>query len=162
MDGDHTMEQCGDVTEEVLRTVFSQLYNQHVMLEGMLLKPNMVLPGLTCSWQKTADEVADATIHCFLRTVPAAVAGIAFLSGGQSPELASERLNVMNLRFKSRMPWPLAFSFARAIQQPAMEVWKGLDSNVVAAQNALLHRADGNRLARRGEYSSTMDKRIDP
>lgn len=162
MDGDHTMEQCGDLTEEVLRTVFSQLYNQHVMLEGMLLKPNMVLPGLTCSRQETADEVADATIHCFLRTVPAAVAGIAFLSGGQSPELASERLNVMNLRFKSRMPWPLAFSFARAIQQPAMEIWKGLDSNVVAAQTALLHRANCNRLARRGEYSSTMDKSTDP
>ena len=102
MDGEHTLEQCFAVTEEVLRTVFTQLYAQRVMLEGMILKPNMVLPGLTCPKQETVDEVADATVRCLLRAVPAAVPGIAFLSGGQSAKLASARLNAMNVRFKSR------------------------------------------------------------
>ena len=125
MDGEHTLERCCEVTEEVLRTVFNQLYTQRVMLEGMILKPNMVLPGLTCPKQEAVDEVADATVRCLLRAVPAAVPGIAFLSGGQSAELASARLNAMNVRFKSRLPWALAFSFARAIQQPALEIWQG-------------------------------------
>ena len=125
MDGDHTLERCFEVTEKVLREVFCQLYTQRVMLEGMILKPNMVLPGSTCPKQKSLDEVADATINCLLRAVPAAVPAIAFLSGGQSPELASARLNEMNVRFRSRLPWALAFSFARAIQQPALELWKG-------------------------------------
>ncbi|HZM01971.1 MAG TPA: class I fructose-bisphosphate aldolase [Candidatus Saccharimonadales bacterium] len=116
MDGEHTLERCNEVTEEVLRTVFNQLSIQRVMLEGMILKPNMVLPGLTCPKQEAVDEVADATVRCLLRVVPAAVPGIAFLSGGQSAELASARLNAMNVRSKSRPPWALAFSFARAIQ----------------------------------------------
>ena len=116
MDGEHTLERCNEVTEEVLRTVFNQLSIQRVMLEGMILKPNMVLPGLTCPKQEAVDEVADATVRCLLRVVPAAVPGIAFLSGGQSAELASARLNAMNVRFKSQLPWALAFSFARAIQ----------------------------------------------
>ena len=116
MDGEHTLERCREVTEEVLRTVFHQLYAQRVTLEGMILKPNMVLPGLTCPQQAAVDEVADATVRCLLRTVPAAVPGIAFLSGGQSSELASARLNAMNARFKSQLPWALAFSFSRAIQ----------------------------------------------
>ena len=125
MDGDHTLEQCNKVTDEVLRFVFRELFSQRVMLEGMILKPNMVVPGLTCPRQETVDEVADATVNCFLRTVPAAVPAIAFLSGGQSAELASARLNAMNLRFKTRLPWALAFSFSRAIQQPALEAWDG-------------------------------------
>ena len=158
MDGEHTLERCGEVTEEVLRTVFNQLYTQRVMLEGMLLKPNMVLPGLTCPKQEAVDEVADATVKCLLRAVPAAVPGIAFLSGGQSAELASARLNAMNVRFKSRMPWALAFSFARAIQQPALEIWQGKEANVLAAQQALYHRAKCNRAARRGEYNAAMEK----
>ena len=183
MDGEHTLERCGEVTEEVLRTVFNQLYTQRVMLEGMILKPNMVLPGLTCPPQEEVkevavgeqqyqvrlidrqqdevedvDEVADATVRCLLRAVPAAVPGIAFLSGGQSAELASARLNAMNVRFKSRLPWALAFSFARAIQQPALEIWRGEDAHVLAAQQALLHRARCNRAARRGEYSGAMEK----
>ena len=149
MDGEHTLERCGEVTEEVLRTVFNQLYTQRVMLEGMILKPNMVLPGLTCPKQEAVDEVADATVKCLLRAVPAAVPGIAFLSGGQSAELASARLNAMNVRFKSRLPWALAFSFARAIQQPALEIWQGEEANVLAAQQALFHRpgATGLRVA---------------
>ena len=149
----------------------------------MILKPNMVLPGLTCPPQeevkevaigeqqyqvrltdrrrdevKDVDEVADATVRCLLRAVPAAVPGITFLSGGQSSELASARLNAMNVRFKSRVPWALAFSFARAIQQPALEIWQGDEANVAAAQQALEHRARCNRAARRGEYSATMEK----
>jgi fructose-bisphosphate aldolase class I len=157
MDGEHTLEQCREVTEEVLRTVFSQLYAQRVTLEGMILKPNMVLPGSTCPKQESVDEVADATVRCLLRAVPAAVPGIAFLSGGQSGELASARLNAMNVRFKSRLPWALAFSFARAIQQPAMEIWQGKEANVPAAQQALIHRARCNRAARRGGYSAAME-----
>ena len=158
MDGDHTLQRCFEVTEEVLRTVFNQLYTQGVLLEGMILKPNMVLPGLTCPKQETVDEVADATVRCLLRAVPAAVPGIAFLSGGQSGELASARLNAMNVRFKSRLPWALAFSFARAIQQPALEIWQGEEAHVLAAQQALYHRARCNRAARRGEYDAAMEK----
>jgi fructose-bisphosphate aldolase class I len=158
MDGEHTLERCGEVTEEVLRTVFNQLHTQRVMLEGMILKPNMVLPGLTCPEQETVDEVADATVRCLLRAVPAAVQGITFLSGGQSAELASARLNGMNVRFKSRLPWALAFSFARAIQQPALEIWHGKEVHVLAAQQALYHRAKCNRAARRGEYNAAMEK----
>jgi fructose-bisphosphate aldolase class I len=158
MDGGHTLERCREVTEEVLRTVFSQLYSQRVMLEGLILKPNMVLPGLKCPRQESVDEVADATVTCLLRAVPAAVPGIAFLSGGQSAELASARLNAMNSRFKSRMPWALAFSFSRAIQQPALEIWQGQDANNLAAQQALLKRARCNQAARRGEYTAAMER----
>ena len=157
MDGLHTLDRCCKITEEVLRTVFSQLYTQGVMLEGMILKPNMALPGLTCPKQESVDDVADATVRSLLRSVPAAVPGIAFLSGGQSAELASARLNAMNVRFKSRAPWALAFSFARAIQQPALEIWRGQEAHVLAAQQALYHRASCNRAARRGEYSVGME-----
>jgi fructose-bisphosphate aldolase class I len=159
MDGEHSLEQCCKVTDEVLRTVFSQLFAQRVMLEGMILKPNMVLPGLACTKQETVDEVADATVSCFLRAVPAAVPAIAFLSGGQSAELASARLNAMNARFKSRLPWAVAFSFSRAIQQPALEIWKGQEANVRAAQQTLYHRAHCNQAARRGEYNAAMENR---
>ena len=164
MDGAHTLSRCDEVTEEVLQTVFNQLYTQRVILEGMILKPNMVLPGLTCSQQESVDEVADATVNCLLRAVPAAVPGITFLSGGQSGELASARLNAMNLKFKSRSPtvgqspspWALAFSFGRAIQQPALELWQGKEANVSKAQQALLHQAKCNWAARRGEYKAAM------
>lgn len=158
MDGAHSLERCADVTGEVLHTVFDQLHRQRVMLEGVILKPNMVLPGLGCPTQKAVEEVADATVLCLLRTVPAAVAGIAFLSGGQPAELASARLNAMHVRFKSRLPWPLTFSFSRAVQQPALEIWRGEEINVPAAQHALLHRAQCNRAARRGEYSSALER----
>jgi len=157
MDGEHSLDRCREVSEEVLRTVFNQLYKQRVTLECMILKPNMVLPGLSCPRQEAVDEVADATVKCLLRAVPAAVPGIAFLSGGQPSELASARLNAMNVRFKSRLPWALAFSFARAIQQPALEIWRGKESNVFAAQQALSHRAMCNRAARRGEYDAAME-----
>jgi fructose-bisphosphate aldolase class I len=185
MDGDHTLERCRIVTEEVLRNVFIQLNCQRVLLEGMILKPNMVLPGLTCPPQQEIkevgtgeqqyhvrlkdrqpdeeqdiDEVANITVKSLWRTVPAAVPGIAFLSGGQSTVLATARLNTMNLRFKSQLPWALAFSFARAIQQPALDIWRGQEANVKAAQQALLHRAKCNRAARRGEYTATTEKTV--
>jgi fructose-bisphosphate aldolase class I len=160
MEGSHSLERCRATTEEVLRTVFEQLYVQRVMLEGMILKPNMVLPGLQCADQASAAEIAAATLTCLLRSVPAAVPGIAFLSGGQSGELASARLNAMNARsnpLRSKLPWAVAFSFARAIQQPALEIWRGQDANIAAAQNALYHRANCNRAARRGEYDAAME-----
>ena len=157
MDGDHTLERCREVTEEALHLVFDELHAQRVLLEGMLLKPNMVLPGADAADPGSVEAVADATVGCFLRAVPAAVAGIAFLSGGQPWKLASAHLNAMNLRFRGRMPWALAFSFARAIQQPALEIWGGQAANVGPAQQALLHRADCNRAARRGDYDAAAD-----
>lgn len=157
MDGEHTLERCRKVTEEALRNVFIQLNSQRVLLEGIILKPNMVLPGLTCPQQASDDAVAEATVQCLLRNVPAAVPGIAFLSGGQSAELASARLNAMNVRFKSRAPWALSFSYGRALQQPALEIWHFQEANLKAAQEALLHRATCNRAARRGEYNAAKE-----
>jgi fructose-bisphosphate aldolase class I len=161
MDGEHPLERCFEVTAEVLRTVFSQLNTQGVALERMILKPNMVLPGNDCPKQDSVEEVADATVTCLLRAVPAAVPGIAFLSGGQPYELASARLNAMNLRFKTRMPWALTFSFSRAIQQPALEIWKGQQANAAAAQQALYHRARCNSAARLGQYRTEMENNVD-
>lgn len=158
MDGAHSLARCSEVTEQVLRTVFTQLHAQRVMLEAMILKPNMVLPGSNYPTPASLNEVADATVRCFLQAVPAAVTGIAFLSGGQESKLASARLNAMNVKFKSRSPWPLSFSFARAIQQPALEIWRGNEANVRAAQQALSDRARRNRAARRGEYDAAMEQ----
>jgi fructose-bisphosphate aldolase class I len=158
MTGDHSLERCRELTKDVLQSVFSHLFVQRVMLEGMILKANMVLPGLTCPKQESIDEVADATLRCLLQVVPAAVPGVAFLSGGQSCELASARLNAMNAKFRSPLRWALAFSFARGIQQPALEIWKGSIHNVVAAQHALVHRARCNKAARRGEYTAAMEE----
>lgn len=160
MEGGHTLERCRETTEEVLHTVFNKLFAQRVMLEGMILKPNMVLPGLSNHEPVTLNEVADATVTSLLRMVPAAVPGIAFLSGGQSAELATARLNAMNARFKSKLPWPLSFSFARAIEQPAMEIWRGDGANAEAAQQMLDHRARCNRAARRGEYDLSMERQL--
>lgn len=158
MDGDHSLQQCADVTNQVLHAVFNALYDQRVEFEGMLLKPNMVLPGLDSTTQDSLEAVADATVKCFLRCVPAAVPGIAFLSGGQSAELASERLNEMHIRFKDKMPWQLTFSYSRAIQQPALDKWAGDDGNVAEAQKLLVHRAWCNSAARKGEYKPAMEK----
>ena len=158
MDGDHTIERCFEVTEQVLHAVFNQLYTQGVILEGMILKPNMIVPGLACPTQVSVNEVADATVKCLLRTVPAAVPGIAFLSGGQSSELASARLNAINVRYKSELPWEVSFSFGRAIQQPALDIWLGKETNVPKAQKALFHRAACNLAARHGKYNAEMEK----
>jgi fructose-bisphosphate aldolase class I len=157
MDGSHSMQRCRDVTENVLGAVFTALQDQGIALDAMLLKPNMVLPGLSCATQNSLEEVANATERCLLATVPENVAGITFLSGGQSGELASARLNAMNTSTSSRPPWPLAFSFGRALQQPGLAIWRGEKANVVRAQRALIHRARCNRAARRGEYSPAME-----
>lgn len=161
MDGDHTLARCREVTREVLLSVFDQLELQRVVLQTMILKPNMVLAGNACAQQPSPDEVADATVQCLLRTVPTVVPGIAFLSGGQSGELASARLNAMHVRTRTRqgrgLPWPLTYSFSRAVQQPALRIWAGDDANREASQRALLHRLDCNRAAVRGEYDSVME-----
>lgn len=157
MDGRHSIERCGEVTAATLRTVFAALVSQGVLLEGMLLKPNMVLSALSAKQQASVEQVAEATVTCFLRTVPAAVPGIVFLSGGQPAELASARLNAMNVAFRARMPWALTFSYSRAIQQPALEAWKGDAKHVKPAQEALVHRAACNRAARQGRYDAGRD-----
>ena len=157
MDGDHTLERCRAATSEVLQRVFVHLHAQRVMLEGMLLKPNMVLPGLASPKQESVEEAADATVTCLREFVPAAVPAIAFLSGGQSPELGTARLNAMHVRFKGRLPWTLTFSYSRAIQQPALEIWRGQDANVAPAQKALVHRVRLNRAAARGEFTPAME-----
>jgi len=167
MDGPHTIARCAEVTADVLHQVFEQLRRQGVVLEAMLLKPNMVLPGLACAEPVSLDDVADATLNCLLRTVPAAVAGVAFLSGGQPAELATARLNAMHLRSAVRgpasevarqcLPWPLTFSFGRALQEPALSLWAGNDENGVAAQRALLHRARCNAAAAQGAWRPAME-----
>jgi fructose-bisphosphate aldolase class I len=157
MDGNHPLARCFEVTEEVLRAVFAELHGQRVFLDGMLLKPNMVLPGKDCAKQDGVEAVAEATVECLRRAVPAAVPGIAFLSGGQTPQQASARLNELNV-FKSRLPWALTFSFSRALQEPALEIWRGREANAQAAQQALHHRARCNSAARNGRYSAEMEK----
>jgi fructose-bisphosphate aldolase class I len=159
MAGDHSLERCRTVTAETLCALFEELQVQGVALEGVILKPNMVLPGLDCSRQVPVEAVAEATIDCLLENVPPAVAGIAFLSGGQSAELASARLNLMNAKASvGHYPWALTFSFARAIQQPALDCWRGRDADVTQAQQVLLHRARCNHAALRGAYSPAMER----
>jgi fructose-bisphosphate aldolase class I len=155
MSGAHTLARCQQVTEAVLRAVFEQLVQQGVALEAVILKPNMVVAGLDCAIQPTVSEVADATLQCLRRVAPAAVPGIMFLSGGQSGEMASSRLNALH-RLPGR-PWPLSFSFARALQHPALDIWAGQAANRVAAQQALMHRARCNVAALQGGYSAAMD-----
>lgn len=160
MTGTQTLKQRRKVTETVLLIVFEQLAVQRVALEGMILKPAMVAAGFDCSIQESDDDIAYATIGSLLRVVPAAVPGIAFLSGGQSPARASNRLNAMNMIAKKRtpaLPWPLLFSFARAIQKPALALWRGEDLNIAAAQAALSHRARCNRAALSGDYTAAME-----
>jgi fructose-bisphosphate aldolase, class I len=158
MEGNHTLAQCSAITEQILRAVFNQLYVQGVMLEGMILKPNMVINGLDSKDHASVDEVAEATVKCLLRSVPAAVPVVAFLSGGQSAELASTRLNAMSVKYGLCLPWELTFSFSRAIQQPALELWRGEVSQKSTAQKAILHRAKCNWAARHGQYCAAMEQ----
>ena len=157
MDGVHDIEDTFVVTEEVLHTVFSELYNQGVQFEEMILKPNMVLSGYDASNRAGVDEVASATIQCFLRSVPAAVPGIAFLSGGQSDTDATEHLNSMNQILGDNKPWNLSFSYGRALQQVALKEWQGSDDNIQKAQTVLIKRAKLNSLATLGNYSNDME-----
>jgi len=158
MTGNHSLQRCYDVTEKVLKVLFYQLYRFRIDLEGMILKPNMVIAGKESGESNSVDEVARATVDCFLASVPAAVPAIAFLSGGQSPQEASVHLNAINKNFKDRLPWIVAFSFARAIQQPCLDAWKGQDSNVEKAQKLLHKRAKLSAAARMGKYSTSMEK----
>jgi fructose-bisphosphate aldolase class I len=156
MDGSHTIEQCFDATQAALDTLFRSLRDQRVVLEAVLLKPNMVVSGAKCARQAGVEEVAEATVRCLRRTVPAAVPGVMFLSGGQTPERATQHLNAMNAMPGPR-PWALSFSFARALQQPAMDAWRGAPAAVQAAQQAFLHRARLVSVAREGRYTPAME-----
>jgi fructose-bisphosphate aldolase class I len=154
-DGTHTIDRSEEVTTAVLEAVFAALEMQRVAPEGVLLKPNMVLSGYSASMQASDDEVAEHTLRCFRRAVPAAVPGIVFLSGGQSDEAATSRLDAMNKR--GPLPWALSFSYGRALQAAALKAWKGETANVSAAQQAFLHRAKLNGAASKGEYSPSME-----
>ena len=158
IDGDHTLERCYEVTEATLREVFRQLYCQRVAFDQMILKPSMVISGGNCPVQASVEEVATATVHCLLNTVPAAVAGVAFLSGGQTITQASAHLNAMHVMFEKQIPWAVTFSYARAIQQPALEHWQGNSANLEGAQKLLYHRAMCNGAASRGLYQADMEK----
>jgi fructose-bisphosphate aldolase class I len=155
MDGDHDIDRCAAVTEQVLDAVFNALRLHQVSLELMLLKPNMVLPGKACRQAEPA-EVAEATLKILRRAVPAAVPSINFLSGGQGPEEATANLNAIN-KLSGKVPWQLSISYGRALQQPALHAWSGKAKNREAAQQALLTRARLNSLARKGEYDSSME-----
>ena len=149
MDGDHDINRCYEVTSQTLDILFDQLSRSNVMLEGIVLKPNMIISGLLCSKQASVDEVADLTVKCFKQYVPKSVAGIAFLSGGQSSDIATEHLNSMNSRYDD-MPWNLTFSYGRALQQDALNAWSG--NNRMEGQKRLLNRAKNNSLATEGNF----------
>ena len=155
MDGAHTIERYFEVTQETLESVFHALYAHRVALEEMLLKPNMVLSGKECPQQASVQEVAEATVRCMQRVVPAAVPGLVFLSGGQTDQQATEHLNAMN-QFGD-LPWQLSFSYGRALQAPVLKAWKGDQANVARAQQAFHHRAWCNSKARFGKYTEAME-----
>ncbi len=159
MDGEHSkhdIDECYRVTEWTLRTVFRELYDARVVLEGMVLKPNMVIAGQKCPKQASAAEVAEKTLRCLKSTVPSAVPGIAFLSGGQSDEAATEHLSLMNAI--GTAPWALTFSYGRALQAAALQAWGGKPDNVAAAQQAFSHRAQMNGLAALGKWDAKLEK----
>jgi fructose-bisphosphate aldolase, class I len=156
MDGEHTIERSEEITEATLRTVFGELLDQRVLLEGIVLKPNMVMSGYECPQQASVDEVAERTLALLRRVVPAAVPGIAFLSGGQSDELASAHLSAMNA--VGGVPWELSFSYGRALQSTPLSAWSGREDNAEAAQSAFAHRARCNGEARKGRYSEALER----
>jgi fructose-bisphosphate aldolase, class I len=157
MDGDHTIEQCFAATEAALDRLFRSLREHRVDVEAVLVKPNMVLSGARCPKQAGVEEVAQSTVRCLRRSVPAAVPGIVFLSGGQTPERATAHLNAMNA-MPAPHPWVLSFSFARALQAPALDTWRGMPSQVQAAQEAFAHRLRLVRAAREGRYAAEMER----
>jgi fructose-bisphosphate aldolase class I len=160
MDGDHTIERSFEVTSRTLHAVFTELRDQRVQPEGILLKPNMVLPGYECPQQASDEEIARETVRCFRRHVPAAVPGVVFLSGGQSEEEATSRLNAMNEI--GPHPWKLSFSYGRALQAAALKAWGGKEENVEAAQRAYYHRAKMNSAAQTGTYAPDMEREAVP
>jgi len=158
MDGDHTIDRCEEITEWALKALYDALYVDRVVLEGTVLKPNMVISGKGCPQQASIDEVAERTVRILKRTVPSAVAGIVFLSGGQSDEVATAHLNAMNRIFKGNLPWPVSYSYGRALQAAPLKAWKGSAANVAAAQAALIHRSRMNSLACEARYSADEEK----
>lgn len=158
INGSHDLARCERVMEQTLHAVFTELEKHGVLLEGMILKPSMVTSGIDNPNQADIDTVAEATIRCFKRTVPAAMPGIAFLSGGQSSELATAHLNAMNRL--GGVPWELSFSYGRALQEKTLTTWQGKTSNKELAQRTLLHRAKCNGAARTGNYSENMEKEL--
>jgi fructose-bisphosphate aldolase, class I len=158
MDGDHDIERCFDVTQETLHQVFHALHRQCVALEGVILKASMVISGSSCATQASVQDVATATVRCLNRTVPAAIPGVVFLSGGQSEEIATAHLNAMNQM--GPHAWPLSFSFGRALQAPALKAWRGSKENVRLAQSALYHREKCNSAACFGRYTPQMEKQV--
>ena len=159
MDGNHTLERCFDMTENTLLALFHALYQQRVRVEHTILKASMVIAGKDCPQQASVQQVAEATIRCLKRTVPAALPGIVFLSGGQSDVLATAHLNAMNAT-GATLPWPLSFSYGRALQAPALKTWKGQAANVAAAQKALYHRSKCNSAAYFGRYKPEMEQEV--
>lgn len=160
IDGDHTIERSYQVHREVLKAVFDQIFIQGVELDKMILKPSMVISGTDCPQQASVEDVARLTVKCLKETVPATVPGCAFLSGGQSIERATAHLNAMNAIFKDELPWHLTFSYARALQQPAMDAWKGNEANVQRAQKLFYTRAKFNSAASQGQYTPDMEKEM--
>ena len=156
MDGDHDIQRCRDVTAETLQRVYAALFEHCVYLEGTLLKPNMILSGKSYPVQAGPEEVAETTLRCFRQVVPAAVPGIVFLSGGQSPVQATENLNAINAM--GPQPWALSFSYGRALQEDALKTWRGNSVNMAAAQKAFYHRARCNSAARSGSYTAAMEE----
>lgn len=157
IDGDHTIERCHEVSEAVLHAVFAALFRHRVLLEGMVLKPSMVIPGKEHATKASPQQVAEATLHVLKRCVPAAVPTINFLSGGQKPEEATANLNAMNAMYP-KAPWVLSFSYARALQDPAMKAWAGKRENVVPAQQAFYRRVKMNSLARGGKWTPELER----
>ncbi len=157
IDGDHTLEQCEEVSEKVLHAVFDALARHHVMLEYTILKPSMVISGKKSSRMASPEQVAKATVEVLLRTVPAALPTINFLSGGQTPDQATANLNAMH-QLGKKLPWNLSFSYARALQEPCMSAWLGKLENKKTAQQAFYHRAELNSLASCGKHKETLEK----
>lgn len=157
MDGSHTIERCEEVTSVVLHTVFNSLFDQKIYLEGMLLKPNMVISGKECPKQASTEEVATATLRVLRRHVPCAVPGIVFLSGGQDSLAATKHLNAINQN-EGQKPWKLSFSYGRALQDEALKVWRGKEENFKAGQQAFFHRAKCDSAAARGKYTVSMEE----
>lgn len=156
MDGNHTIDRCKLVTEKILHTVFNQLYRNNVLFEGMILKPSMITAGENCPLTASVEQVAALTLEVLLRTVPAAVPTINFLSGGQSPQLSTQHLNEMH-KMRSHLPWNLSFSYGRALQAPSLETWHGKADNIRTAQAELYKRAKLNSLACFGNYQTSME-----
>ncbi len=157
LDGNHDIDRCYEVSEATLRALFAELYEQRVVLEGTILKASMVLSGNKCTKRAGVEEVAERTIRCLENSVPAALPGIVFLSGGQTPVEATAHLNAMNA-MAGRLPWKLSFSYSRALQEPALKTWNGDAANGKAAQAALRHRAQLNSAASLGRYEENMEK----